>query len=74
MCSNLYRGGGVVVSGPHPETDQLDFPDRDGPPSDPRSVEARLLQAYVRHAHSLGLAERERRRRRRRRWRGGGGG
>jgi glutamine amidotransferase-like uncharacterized protein len=54
LVSNLFKGGGVVVSGPHPETNQMNFPAQDGPPSSPGSVEAELLQAYVRLAHGLG--------------------
>lgn len=45
--SNSYGRGRVLVSGPHPETDQLDFPARSGPPSAPGSPHALLLQAYV---------------------------
>jgi hypothetical protein len=40
-------GGMVLVSGPHPETDELDFPDRGGPPSERGSVRADLLISYV---------------------------
>jgi len=54
VCSNRYRpadsdGGLVLVSGPHPETDQMDFPARNGPPSKPGSERAALLVAYVKH-------------------------
>ena len=39
--------GRVLLSGPHPETDQADFEDRDGPPAAPNDVRAKILQAYV---------------------------
>jgi hypothetical protein len=59
VVSNMFNGGGVVISGPHPETNQLNFPAQNGPPSRPGSVEAELLQAYVRLAHSLGAWRRK---------------
>ena len=43
-------GGRVLLSGPHPETDQMNFPARNGPPSAPEDVRAKLLQAYVKLA------------------------
>ena len=43
----VSRAGKVLLSGPHPETDQGDFKDRDGPPAAPTDVRARILQAYV---------------------------
>lgn len=49
---NVYGPGGtVVLSGPHPESNVLDFPDLDGPPSVPQSAQAALLQSYVKYAY-----------------------
>lgn len=56
VCSNRYRasaeddGGVVLVSGPHPETDQMNFPARSGPPARWGSERAALLVSYVKHA------------------------
>ena len=44
---NLYGRGRVLISGPHPETDPMDMPDTDGPPSEPGTARAQLLQSYV---------------------------
>ena len=43
----VANAGRVLLSGPHPETDQDDFEDRDGPPAAPTDVRAKILQAYV---------------------------
>eukprot|EP00041_Stephanoeca_diplocostata_P023637 m.586223 g.586223 ORF g.586223 m.586223 type:complete len:390 (+) comp22340_c0_seq9:74-1243(+) len=41
------HGGRVLVSGPHPETNEMNYPETHGPPSTPGSVRAHLLHAYV---------------------------
>eukprot|EP00658_Telonema_sp_P-2_P068083 TRINITY_DN57010_c0_g1_i1.p1 TRINITY_DN57010_c0_g1~~TRINITY_DN57010_c0_g1_i1.p1 ORF type:complete len:300 (-),score=40.71 TRINITY_DN57010_c0_g1_i1:277-1062(-) len=48
--ANRFGDGNVLVSGPHPETNQMDWPKFDGPPSAPGSPEATLLQSYVKRA------------------------
>eukprot|EP00051_Salpingoeca_urceolata_P009562 m.115924 g.115924 ORF g.115924 m.115924 type:complete len:278 (-) comp16360_c0_seq1:111-944(-) len=54
---NKYAKGTVVISGPHPETNQMDMPKTDGPPSAPDSVRAKLLQSYVKAAAAGVLRE-----------------
>jgi len=49
VVSVTYGQGTVIISGPHPETDQMDFPRRDGPPAPDGGVRATLLQSYVRY-------------------------
>jgi len=52
VVSSVWNGSSsrVVISGPHPETNEMDFPDLDGPPSAEGSERAHLLQAYMKHA------------------------
>lgn len=51
VVSATYAGKGtVVVVGPHPETDEMDFPHRHGPPAVKGGVRATLLQSFVRYA------------------------
>lgn len=44
---NNFGAGLVLVSGPHPEVNEMDFPHEHGPPSQPGSTRAALLQSYV---------------------------
>lgn len=44
---NNFGEGLVLVSGPHPETNEMNFPKEHGPPSALGKVRADLLQSYV---------------------------
>lgn len=50
VTSTYRRKGTVVAVGPHPETDDLDFPDRHGPPSKPNTARAKLIQSFAKYA------------------------
>ena len=51
VVSAVYKGKGVaVVIGPHPETDDLDFPHRHGPADRPGTVSGALLQSFAKYA------------------------
>ena len=53
VVNGYNHRGSVLISGPHPETNQMDFPDLDGPPAAPGSIKAALLQSYVKIACAL---------------------
>lgn len=50
VATTWARKGTVVISGPHPETEQMDWNDLDGPPVPAGSLRATLLQSFVRYA------------------------